>query len=98
MIDIRLRPEATDDIGKAVAWYEDQRPGLGVEFLLELDAAIERAATNPQSYALQHLGARRVLLQRFPYSVYFLVEPDAVEIFGVLHQQRIPLSWQSRLT
>jgi len=98
LIDIRLRPEATDDIGKAVAWCEDQRPGLDVEFLLELDAAIERAATSPQSYALQHLGARRVLIQRFLYNVHFYVEPDAVEIFGVLHQQRIPLSWLSRLT
>ena len=72
MIGIRLRPEATDDIDEAVAWYEDQRLGLGVELLLELDAAFERAALNPLSYAVQHLGARRVLLHRFPYSVYYL--------------------------
>ena len=78
--------------------YEAQRAGLGVEFVLELDAAIERAAVNPEAYAIQYHGARRVLIRRFPYSVYYLVESGAVEIIGVLHQHRLPQAWQSRLS
>ena len=95
---MRIRPEAASDVGEAVEWYEDQRPGLGIEFVLELDAAIERAALNPEAYAIQYQGARRVLIRRFPYSVYYLVDAGAIEIFGVLHQHRIPRAWQSRLS
>jgi plasmid stabilization system protein ParE len=95
---VQVRPEAATDVSEAVAWHEVQWPGLGIEFLLELDAAIERAAINPEAYAVQYNGARRVLLRRFPYSAYYLVEPDVIQIFGVLHQHRIPQSWQSRLS
>ena len=95
---VRIRPEAASDVGEAVEWYEGQRPGLGVEFVLELDAAIERAALNPEAYAIRYQGARRVLIRRFPYSVYYLVEAAAIEIFGVLHQHRVPEAWQSRLS
>ena len=95
---VRVSAEAETDVGEATEWYEGQRRGLGIEFLLELDAAVERAALNPQACAVQYRGARRVLLRRFPYSVYYLVDADAIEVFGVLHQQRIPAAWQSRLS
>jgi plasmid stabilization system protein ParE len=95
---VRIRPEAIADVGEAVEWYEAQRAGLGTEFLLELDAAIERAALDPEAYAVKHRDARRVLVRRFPYSVYYLIEPGAIEVFGVLHQHRVPRAWQSRLS
>ena len=95
---VRIRPEAAGDIGEAIEWYEGQRPGLGIEFVLELDAAIDRAVLNPEAYAIQYQDARRVLIRRFPYSVYYVVEASAIEIFGVLHQHRVPQAWQSRLS
>ena len=94
---VRIRPGATADVDDAVEWYEAQRAGLGSEFVLELDAAIERAALNPDVYAVQYQGARRVLLRRFPYSVYYLIEAGAIEVFGVLDQHRVHRAWQSRL-
>jgi plasmid stabilization system protein ParE len=39
---------------------------------------------------------RRALLHKFPYSIYFVNEPDAVAIIAVLHQHRRPGSWKSR--
>ena len=78
-------------------WYEAQRPGLGVEFVLELDAAMERAARSPEVYAMQYREARRVLLHRFPYSVYFVFENRVIEVLAVLHQHQEPSLWQSRV-
>jgi plasmid stabilization system protein ParE len=69
---------------------------LGIEFILQLDAAIERAAEFPESYALQYRDARRVLMRQFPYAVYFVFASGIVEIFAVLHQHGDPSSWQSR--
>jgi len=67
---VRIQSRAAADVERAAGWYEAQRAGLGIEFILELDAAVERASETPESYALQYRDARRVLLRRFPYAVY----------------------------
>jgi len=45
--------------------------GIGNRFLLELDAAIEKAAEVPLAYSMILREVRRVLVRRFPYAVYF---------------------------
>ena len=41
---VRIRAEAAAEAGAAAQWYEGQRPGLGMEFVLEVDAAVARGA------------------------------------------------------
>jgi len=93
---VNIQPQASAEAEEAAAWYENQRPGLGAEFVLELDAAIERAAKNPNIYVILYQTARRVLLHRFPYAVYFVHESSVIEVFAILHQQRNQLVWQKR--
>ncbi len=93
---VNIQPRAEAEADEAAAWYETQQPGLGIEFLLELDAAIERAAENPLAYGAIFREVRRVLARRFPYAAYFLYERELVEVFAVLHQHRVPSRWQSR--
>lgn len=101
MSQVNIQPAAQAEAGEAAAWYEAQQPGLGIEFLLQLDAAIETAAAAPLIYATVCHDVRRVLMRRFPYAVYFLYDPDAVEDtveeFAVLHQQRATFMWRSRV-
>jgi hypothetical protein len=40
-IEVRLRPEAEQDLAESATWYEQQRTGLGQEFL---DASLETNA------------------------------------------------------
>ena len=35
-----VRPEAEEDLKEAFSWYEDNRTGLGYDFLLHVDAGI----------------------------------------------------------
>jgi plasmid stabilization system protein ParE len=93
---VNIQPRAEAEADEAAAWYEAEQPGLGIEFLLELDAAIERAAEAPLAYAPVFMDARRVLTRRFPFAVYFIYEYDVVEIFAILHQRRATSLWQSR--
>jgi plasmid stabilization system protein ParE len=94
---VNIQPRAEAEADEAAAWYEAEQPGLGIEFLLELDAAIERAAETPLAYAPVFLEARRVLTRRFPFAVYFVYNRDVVEVFAILHQQRAGSLWQSRV-
>ena len=94
---VKIQGQASAEADEAAAWYEAQCPGLGVEFVLELDAAMERAASSPEVYAMRYREARRVLLRRFPYSVYFVFENRVIEVLAVLHQHQEPSLWQSRV-
>jgi hypothetical protein len=69
---VYIRPEATQDVARAAGWHESRRVNLGVEFVLEVDSAIDRTAEAPQHYAPLHGQIRHVPLRRFPYNVCFI--------------------------
>lgn len=96
MTVVRSR-EAERDIEEGAFWYEQQRAGLGVEFVLELDVVLERVETVPRQFPEIEPRVRRALLRRFPYAVYFVIDEEAVGVFAVLHQSRDPEIWKARL-
>ena len=95
--DLIVRPSAEEDVRDAAFWYESKREGLGAEFTLEVDSLYERIAENPQQFPEVGEGARRALLRRFPYAVYFVIADDAPIILAILHQHRKPEAWCQRL-
>ncbi len=98
MTRVNIQPGAISDADVAAVWYEGERSGLGIEFILEFDAAIERAAEHLESYEILYRGVRRVLLRRFPYAMYFIVENNIAEVFAVIHQHQEPSTWKSKIT
>ena len=98
MTEYRLvaEPQADLDVAAAYQWYQNERAGLGVEFLDQLGTAYDRIADDPFQYQDLESGIRRALLRRFPYAVYFAVERNAVVILAVLHVSRDPAEWQRR--
>ena len=63
MKQLIIQLQATQEADKVAKWYEDQFPGLGVEFLLELDTALGRVINNPDIYQPVYEDARRVLVR-----------------------------------
>jgi toxin ParE1/3/4 len=93
-----VRPEAEVDIADAAVWYDDREPGLGVELISEVRSAIDRALQSPESFTCvrRNPTVRRVLTRRFPYRVFFIVRPEVIVIFSVLHAARHDRVWQHR--
>lgn len=48
---VRLAVRAVEDISAARDWYDEVDPGLGAEFLTELDRVLERLMMFPRSGA-----------------------------------------------
>ena len=92
-----LNPEARADVAAASTWYENQRPGLGVEFLAALEECLSRIQEHPLGYHPIHRQVRRVSLRRFPYQVYYTFRPEQVHIWAVLHGSRDPQEWRRRV-
>ncbi len=96
---VRLTAEADEDWHLAVDWYESVRSGLGLEFSVELEAAVMKIAGNPQcgSYLMKRLGIRRVLLKRFPYKIIYHLTDEAVEVISIFGERQHPHAWQRRI-
>ncbi len=67
--DYNLSQEAEDDMLEAYVWYEQQRAGLGEEFLENLDKARHAIRMNPTAYRIRYKKkVRAFLVDRFPFS------------------------------
>jgi toxin ParE1/3/4 len=91
-----LLPRAEVDVFDAAIWYETQREGLGQEFMGDFDHLVSRIRNSPFQFPALESDARRAMLDRFPYGVFFLVEDETVVVFAVLHLHREPGAWRSR--
>jgi toxin ParE1/3/4 len=93
-----VRPEAEADITNGAVWYESRESGLGLELISEVHSAIARALKNPESFTRlrRNPTVRRVLTRRFPYRIFFIVRPDALIVFAVLHAARHDRVWKHR--
>ncbi len=67
-----IRPEAELDLEDAFTWYESQDSGLGSEFVRAIDACISTIGRNPLAYRLIYQQARRALVRRFPYCLFYI--------------------------
>lgn len=92
-----VRAAAEADINGAALWYEQRSPGLGTEFLRAVDVALAEIARMPARYPLVHREARRALLRRFPYAVYFVATPKLISVVACMHARRDPRRWEERV-
>jgi plasmid stabilization system protein ParE len=89
-------PRAAVDVETAADWYEEQTPGLGLEFLVALDAVLDRVTHQPDVYQQVTEKTRRALLARFPFAVYYRATRTRITVLAVLHTRRRPSAWKDR--
>ena len=91
-----ISPEAEADLAEARAWYDQKRGGLGGEFLLCVEEALDRVRRTPHAVAEVFPTIRRAVVRRFPYGVFYRVDPDQIGVIAVYHSRRNPRGWQTR--
>lgn len=94
---LRFLTPAQRELGDAVAWYNEQAAGLGLEFLDELDRAVRRVVAFPLSYSEIEPGIRRCRLARFPYGLIYGIDGDTIVVVAVAHLHRRPRYWIDRI-
>src|SRR6185295_4650920 len=96
LLEVIYQRRASRDVRTAYLWYEEQRPGLGEEFLAALKDAEDFLATMPLACPLLHRNTRRILLKRFPYGLYFRLDQATVIVVACYHGSRNPEGWKRR--
>ncbi len=93
---IVFRRIAKTEMDESIAWYENQREQLGLEFAVEIDRTLENISRNPIQFSLIRGEVRRALLRRFPYGVHYILEENRVVVIGIFHFKRDPALLEDR--
>ena len=93
----RFHPEAREDFRDAIRWYRARSVVASAEFRRTVSDAIRHVAQAPHRWPKYLHGTRRFVLDRFPFSVIYLDDPDLVTIIAVAHNKRKPGYWKHRV-
>ena len=96
-LPVRLTLAAEQDILLALRWYLAEAPHVLASFEDDIDKSIGRIGDEPEMYQVMETAVRRAPLQRFPFSVFYRIFPEWIEVIGVLHQSRDPQWWRRRI-
>ncbi len=94
-----LVPEAHADVAAAYLWYEDQNPGLGLDFLRCVEVALLSIERTPRMHPVMYETYRRALVRRFPYAIFYEIDDmdNRCIVYSVFHCSQDPKKWHGRL-
>ncbi|XXT24244.1 type II toxin-antitoxin system RelE/ParE family toxin [Sorangium sp. So ce429] len=92
---ILVRVDAQVELDEAAVWYEQRRPGLGIEFVRAIEVALDAIAEAPESWPRWQAGYsyRKYVLRRFPFVMFFTAEGAEIQIVAFAHAKRRPGYW-----
>jgi plasmid stabilization system protein ParE len=78
VLKIALNPDASREYRDAYNWYEQQRLGLGAEFLQHMQTCFDHICEHPLAYPVIWEPLRCKSAGRFPYQILYSVEDDTI--------------------
>lgn len=96
--NIKIEPEALQDIQRIAEWYENQQEGLGDRFVDVVIQDIDSLPPNPYVYAIRYNSIRCLIVHSFPYMVHFYVnqKTNTIEILAVIGMSQSPDTWYKK--
>ncbi len=93
----RFHPEASQEYGEQVQYYESRRRGFGVAFIADVERTIARICAQPERYRIEAApDIRSLSLIRFPVRVIYALMDDGVQVLALAHTRRRAGYWASR--
>ena len=90
-------PQAEQEMLEAARFYESQTAGLGIDYLSEVERAVQTIAESPTKCPVIEGELRRRLIRRFPFGILYRIEPEEIVIIAVAHLRRKPWYWRKRI-
>ena len=94
-----FHPEAKREFLDAVDYYESCSEGLGLEFVNDIYATIQRMINYPHAWSKFSGNTRRCLTKQFPFGIIYQVfdNKDEIIVIAVMQLNRKPGYWRKRL-
>jgi plasmid stabilization system protein ParE len=93
----RFLGPAETEIAEAVAYFDEQRPGLGDRFEQDLQDTVASVTERPLSGKRLTESVRQKRFRTFRYNLIYVIDGDEAIIVAVAHHRRRPGYWLGRL-
>ena len=93
---VSFGPSAQRELEEAADFYDLESPGLGIRFGDAVSAALEALLGFPESCPELLGKTRKLVLQRYPYSVLYWTDGTHIVVSAIAHQSRRPGYWRDR--
>ena len=87
---LEVKAEANIEIIDAYLFYEENRTGLGEEFLEHLETYFNRITKNPKHFPQKRQPYREAFIKRFPFLIIYEISGDKVIIYSVFNTWQNP--------
>lgn len=98
MKPVRYEEAAGEELLDEIDRYQLKRDGLGSEFMLAVQSAVDVIAQNPRAWQVSEYSrrARRFVMDRFPFAIVYVELADEISIIAIAHASREPGYWRTR--
>ena len=96
-MEIIYHPEARNELLQAASFYENNREGLGRDFLSAAQIGTNFINIYPEAGRIIKKPYRRLLIKRFPYGIIYRQTKNCIYIVAVMHLKRRPGYWIERI-
>ncbi len=96
-MNVEFLTSAQIEFEEIINYYDQQRAGLGDQFVTEFRRTLRRIVSFPAAWSPMSSDVRRCQINRFPYSVIYAVRDESILIAAVQHHNRKPRYWRNRL-
>ena len=97
MSSIRLHPAARREIRRALEWYlQEASARIATGFLDDFEDTLALLKTHPEIGEHGGSNTRRLIFQRYPYTVVYRSKGNTLEVVAIAHHSRQPEYWTGR--
>jgi toxin ParE1/3/4 len=89
-----IQDQAILEIKDVFEWYEEQKEGLGYEFIDEIEDCYNNLSKYPERYSYINHRYRRIKTNRFPYILIYEIDDSNIIIIRVRHLKQKPINLQ----
>jgi len=88
---------AEQDLQEAYDWVAEHRSGKEHSFLTDVESRLEQLKSFPLMGRLYRGRYRRLLIPRYPFGIFYVVESDRIVIQSISDLRRSPEKLRERL-
>ena len=98
MKPIIIHDKAKQELDHAISYYQKQKQGLGLDFLSEVEKALEKVRINPSIGSPHNIkNLRYYVIRRFPFKIFYAEFEAFIWIIAIAHAKRKPNYWKKRI-
>ena len=90
--EIKLLAKAREEFSTEFEWYEEQKDGLGGEFIKEIEQSLNLIRKNPNHYPSKINLFNEFVVKKYPYIIIYKIISSSSEIIitSIFHSKRNP--------